>query len=77
MPPKIILNAPTRLMKQQEYGTGYRYDHDEPEGFSGQNYFPDGMGRETFYEPTERGFEIEIGKRLANWAKLRKQQRKS
>ncbi len=76
MPPKIILNAPTRLMKQQEYGTGYRYDHDEPEGFSGQNYFPDGMARETFYEPTERGFEIEIGKRLANWAKLRKQERK-
>jgi putative ATPase len=77
MPPKIILNAPTRLMKEQEYGAGYRYDHDEPEAFSGQNYFPDGMKRETFYEPAERGFEGEIRKRLANWARLRNERRRS
>jgi putative ATPase len=72
MPPKTILNAPTKLMKQQEYGSGYRYDHDQPEAFSGQNYFPDAMGRETFYEPVERGFEREIKKRLAYWDQLRK-----
>ncbi|MET0482854.1 MAG: replication-associated recombination protein A [Aestuariivirgaceae bacterium] len=71
MPPKIILNAPTRLMKQQEYGTGYRYDHDEPDAFSGQDYFPAEMGRETYYDPPERGFEREIRKRLDYWAKLR------
>ncbi|MFO0994849.1 MAG: replication-associated recombination protein A [Hyphomicrobiales bacterium] len=70
-PPKIILNAPTRLMKEQEYGAGYRYDHDAPDAFSGQNYFPDGMHRETFYHPPERGFEREIAKRLAYWTKLR------
>jgi putative ATPase len=70
-PPKIILNAPTRLMKEQEYGAGYRYDHDEPDAFSGQNYFPEGLQRETFYDPPERGFEREIAKRLAYWAKLR------
>jgi putative ATPase len=73
MPPKIILNAPTKLMKQQDYGAGYRYDHDEPDGFSGQNYFPDGMGRESYYEPVERGFEREVRKRLDYWAKLRKE----
>lgn len=72
-PPKIILNAPTRLMKQQEYGAGYKYDHDEPEAFSGQNYFPDEMARETFYSPVERGFEREIKKRLDYWARLRKE----
>ncbi len=72
-PPKIILNAPTKLMKQQEYGAGYRYDHDQPEAFSGQNYFPDGMGRETYYAPVERGFEREVRKRLEYWAKLRKE----
>jgi putative ATPase len=71
MPPKIILNAPTRLMKQQEYGAGYRYDHDEPDAFSGQNYFPAEIGRETYYDPPERGFEREIRKRLDYWAKLR------
>jgi len=70
-PPKIILNAPTRLMKEQEYGAGYRYDHDESDAFSGQNYFPEGMQRESYYHPPERGFEREIGKRLAYWAKLR------
>jgi putative ATPase len=71
MPPKIILNAPTKLMEDQEYGTGYIYDHDTPEGFSGQNYFPDGMVRPNFYTPTPRGFEREIEKRLAYWTKLR------
>jgi putative ATPase len=70
-PPKIILNAPTRLMKQQEYGAGYAYDHDEPDAFSGQNYFPDGMARETYYAPTDRGFERKVRERLESWAKLR------
>jgi putative ATPase len=70
-PPKIILNAPTRLMKQQEYGAGYAYDHDEPDAFSGQNYFPDGMARETYYMPTDRGFERKVRERLEGWAKLR------
>jgi putative ATPase len=70
-PPKIILNAPTKLMKQEEYGAGYRYDHDEPDAFSGQDYFPEKLGRRTFYEPVERGFEREIRKRLEWWAKLR------
>jgi putative ATPase len=73
MPPKIILNAPTKLMKSQEYGAGYRYDHDQPDAFSGQNYFPDGMGRESYYEPVERGFEREVKKRLDYWSKLRKE----
>ena len=72
-PPKIILNAPTKLMKQQEYGAGYQYDHDQPEAFSGQNYFPDGMGREQYYSPVERGFEREVRKRLDYWARLRKE----
>ncbi len=73
MPPKIILNAPTKLMKQQEYGTGYRYDHDQPDAFSGQNYFPDGMGREKYYDPVERGFEREVRRRLEYWGKLRRE----
>jgi putative ATPase len=72
-PPKIILNAPTKLMKQQEYGAGYKYDHDQPDAFSGQNYFPDGMGREQYYNPPERGFEREVRKRLEYWARLRKE----
>ncbi len=72
MPPKIILNAPTKLMKQQDYGSGYRYDHDQPDAFSGQNYFPDGMGREKYYVPVERGFEREVKRRLDYWSKLRK-----
>ena len=71
-PPKIILNAPTRLMKEQEYGSGYAYDHDEPEAFSGQNYFPEGMPRETYYDPPDRGFEREIRKRLEHWSTLRR-----
>ena len=70
-PPKIILNAPTKLMKNQEYGAGYRYDHDEPDAFSGQNYFPKAMGRETYYNPPDRGFEREVRRRLEHWSKLR------
>ena len=73
MPPKTILNAPTKLMKQQEYGSGYLYDHDQPDAFSGQDYFPTEMGRRKFYEPVERGFEREIQKRLEYWAKLRRE----
>jgi len=71
MPPAHILNAPTRLMKDLGYGKGYEYDHGAEEGFSGQNYFPDGMAREEFYQPKETGFEREIAKRLEYWAKLR------
>ncbi len=71
MPPKHILNAPTKLMKTEGYGAGYAYDHDAPDSFSGQNYFPDGMKREEFYKPVERGFEREIKKRLEYWSKLR------
>ena len=70
-PPKHILNAPTRLMKEEGYGAGYAYDHDAEEAFSGQNYFPDGMAREQFYAPDGRGFEAELKKRLEHWAKLR------
>ncbi len=70
-PPKIILNAPTSLMEDEGYGDGYRYDHDEEHAFSGQNYFPDGMARPEFYTPSPRGFEKELEKRLAYWAKLR------
>ena len=72
-PPKIILNAPTKMMKEQEYGAGYKYDHDQPNAFSGQSYFPDGMGREEYYTPVERGFEREVKKRLEYWARLRKE----
>lgn len=71
MPPKHILNAPTGLMKDLGYGDNYRYDHDAEDGFSGQNYFPDDMGRRNFYQPVERGFERDITKRMAYWAKLR------
>jgi putative ATPase len=71
-PPKHILNAPTRLMKKEGYGAGYDYDHATPEAFSGQNYFPDGMARQQFYDPAGRGFEAEIRKRLDHWTKLRK-----
>lgn len=71
MPPKHILNAPTRLMKNEGYGQGYRYDHDEPDAFSGQNYFPEKLGRLSFYAPVERGFERDIRKRLDYWARLR------
>ncbi len=71
MPPANILNAPTRLMKELGYGAGYEYDHDTDAGFSGANYFPEGMGRPDFYRPVARGFEREIAKRLAYWTKLR------
>jgi putative ATPase len=71
LPPKHILNAPTKLMKEEEYGAGYEYDHDAPEAFSGQDYFPEALGRQRFYAPVERGFEREIKKRLEYWAKLR------
>lgn len=73
LPPKHILNAPTKLMKGEGYGDGYRYDHDEPDAFSGQDYFPEKLGRQTFYDPPERGFEREIRKRLDWWAKLRRE----
>jgi putative ATPase len=71
VPPKHILNAPTTLMKQEGYGAGYSYDHDEPDAFSGQNYFPDDLGRPTFYDPPDRGFERQIRKRLEYWRKRR------
>ncbi|QPQ56109.1 replication-associated recombination protein A [Allosphingosinicella flava] len=67
MPPKNILNAPTKLMKQVGYGKGYRYDHDAPEGFSGDNYWPEEMTPQTFYEPSPRGFEAKVAERLAYW----------
>lgn len=73
LPPKHILNAPTKLMKAEGYNEGYRYDHDEPDAFSGQDYFPEAMGRKTFYDPPERGFERDIRKRLDFWSKLRKE----
>src|SRR2546430_2316502 len=71
MPPMHILNAPTRLMRNLGYGKGYVYDHATEEGFSGQNYFPDGVARREFYRPSERGFEREVKKRLDYWEKLR------
>jgi putative ATPase len=71
MPPRHILNAPTRLMKDIGYGAGYEYDHDSAEGFSGQDYFPDDMKRVRLYRPAERGFEREIAKRLEYWDRLR------
>jgi putative ATPase len=73
MPPKTILNAPTKLMRDEGYGSGYRYDHDEPDGFSGQNYWPDQLGRQSVYEPVERGFEREVRRRLEYWEKLRRE----
>jgi putative ATPase len=73
LPPKHILNAPTKLMKEEDYGAGYDYDHDAPDAFSGQDYFPEQLGRQQFYNPVERGFEREIRKRLEYWAKLRKE----
>jgi putative ATPase len=75
MPPKHILNAPTRLMQQLGYAKGYEYDHDADEAFSGQDYFPEGMARQRLYRPVERGFEREIQKRLEYWEKLRAKRR--
>jgi putative ATPase len=73
LPPKHILNAPTRLMKEEGYGRGYAYDHDAEEAFSGQSYFPEALARRQFYDPPDRGFEREIRKRLEYWAKLRRE----
>ena len=70
-PPPHILNAPTRLMKDIGYGAGYAYDHNSDEGFSGANYWPDEMPRQTFYDPVERGFERKIRQRLTYWDDLR------
>jgi putative ATPase len=67
MPPMNIVNAPTKLMKEVGYGKGYAYDHDAEDGFSGANYWPDGMERHAFYEPVDRGFEAKIRERLAWW----------
>ena len=75
-PPAHILNAPTKLMSQLGYGKGYVYDHDTKEGFSGQNYFPDGMPRIKLYQPVDRGFEVEIKRRLDWWENLRRQKNK-
>ena len=72
MPPAHILNAPTKLMKQLGYGAGYDYDHDTDDAFSGQDYFPPGLERRAFFRANDRGFERELGKRLAHWAGLRK-----
>ena len=73
--PLHIRNAPTRLMKDLGYGTGYAYDHDAEDGFSGQNYFPKDMKRPVFYLPPERGFERELKKRVEYFAKLRAQRK--
>ncbi|MEZ5786183.1 MAG: replication-associated recombination protein A [Xanthobacteraceae bacterium] len=73
LPPKHILNAPTKLMQAEGYGRGYEYDHAAEEAFSGQDYFPEALGRQTFYDPPDRGFEREIRKRLNYWAKLRRE----
>ena len=75
MPPKHILNAPTRMMKDQGYGAGYAYDHDAEDAFSGQNYFPDGMKRPVLYLPVERGFERDLKKRVEWFASLRHKRR--
>jgi putative ATPase len=77
MPPAHILNAPTKLMKNLGYGAGYEYDHGAEDAFSGQNYFPDGMNREQFYQPKDRGFEREIARRLEYWEKLRNERSKT
>ncbi len=71
MPPAHILNAPTKLMQDEGYGKGYIYDHDTPHGFSGQNYFPQGLENSEFYTPISRGFEREIQKRLLYWKNLK------
>ena len=73
MPPANILNAPTRLMKDIGYGKDYAYDHDAEDGFSGANYWPDGMAAQTFYQPIERGFEAKVAERIAYWDRLRRE----
>jgi putative ATPase len=76
MPPMVILNAPTKLMKGEGYGDGYIYDHDTPEAFSGQEYFPEKIGRQAFYQPVERGFERDLRKRMDYFARLRAEKSK-
>lgn len=76
LPPKHILNAPTQMMKDEGYGKGYCYDHDAPDAFSGQNYFPEAMNREIYYQPSPRGFEKDIGKRLEWWENKRRKQKR-
>lgn len=73
MPPKHILNAPTKMMKDLGYNKGYQYDHDAEDGFSGQDFFPEELGRQIFYQPKDLGFERELSKRQAYWDKLRKE----
>jgi putative ATPase len=75
MPPMHILNAPTKLMKNVGYGKGYAYDHDADEGFSGQDYWPEGMDAQSFYQPTDRGFEARVKERLDYWEQQRKELR--
>jgi putative ATPase len=75
MPPKVILNAPTKFMKEEGYGEGYAYDHDAPDAFSGQDYFPEALTEHDFYQPTPRGFEATIGKRMDRWTQLRRERR--
>jgi putative ATPase len=77
LPPKHILNAPTKLMQSEGYAAGYQYDHDAPDAFSGQDFFPEALGRRQFYDPPERGFEREIRKRLEYWAKMRRERGES
>ncbi|MDP4023772.1 replication-associated recombination protein A [Methylobacterium sp. NEAU 140] len=74
-PPRTILNAPTKLMKRIGYGQGYRYDHDEPDAFSGQDYWPEALGRQQLYAPTERGYETRLAERLDRWETLRRARR--
>ncbi len=74
-PPRVILNAPTKLMRKVGYGEGYRYDHDEPDAFSGQDYWPEALGRQHLYEPTDRGYETRLADRLARWEEMRQARR--
>ena len=76
LPPKTILNAPTKVMKREGYGDGYRYDHDEPDAFSGQDYWPEAIGRQSLYRPTERGFERDVGRRMAWWDTRRRERQR-
>ena len=71
MPPMNIVNAPTKLMKTLGYGTGYAYDPDTVDGFSGANYWPDGLSAQEYYSPSPRGFEAKIAERIAHWDRLR------
>lgn len=73
MPPRVILNAPTKMMRDEGYGEGYEYDHDSPDAFSGQDYWPEALGRQKIYAPVERGFERELAKRLDYWERLRRE----